>query len=182
MAAEPEPTEHGLTVVLSGAECAGKTTLAHAIAAAVGAPCVAEYARHYLANRSSYRETDLLHIAEGQARAERAMTGPHPLVIVDTDVLVIRQWAEVKYGRRSPGLDALVMQTLTTARRRHYLVPVPDIPWQTDPLREHPHERMALHERHLAMLRGLGVRFHELSGTAEARLATAIEVVRAQLI
>lgn len=181
MAAEPDATEYGLTVVVSGAECAGKTTLAQALAAALDVPCVHEHARHYLAHRASYVEADLLRIAQGQDRIEQELTRLHPLVIVDTDVLVIRQWAEVKYGRRAAGLDALVARTLTTTRPRHYLVPVPDIPWQDDPLREHPRERMALHQRHLVMLRGLGVRFHELSGTPAQRLATAIGVVKAVL-
>jgi nicotinamide riboside kinase len=181
MAAEPDASDRGLTVVLSGAECAGKTTLAQTLAAAFSVPWLDEYARHYLAERSSYVEEDLVRIAQGQHRAERELTRSHPLVMVDTDVLVVCQWADVKYGRRAAALDALVMQTLAALRRRLYLVPVPDIPWQPDPLREHPHERMALHDRHLTLLRGLGVEFHELSGSQAQRLAAAISLVAAQI-
>ncbi len=171
----------GLIVVLSGAECAGKTTLARALAESLATPLVDEYAREYLSQRTDYDEADLTRIARTQAQREMAQARSQSVVVVDTDVLVIRQWSLVKYGRSAAALEAVVGATLEDPSRRLYLVPRPDIPWEPDPLREHPHLRMELHRRHLEMLAELGVAYLELVGTHAERLAAARAAVAERL-
>ena len=74
-----------LTIVLTGAESAGKTTLAEAIAERLCVPWVPEFARTYLHNRSAYDRDDLLQIAAGQEAAETAAISGARIVVTDTD-------------------------------------------------------------------------------------------------
>jgi nicotinamide riboside kinase len=171
-------TPDGLTIVLVGAECSGKTTLARSLAARLGTPWVPEYARTYLAGRSGYTQADVLAIARRQRRAEQALcdTG-HRLVIADTDLIVIKIWWAVRFGENNSSIDAALTEDLTVPRRRFYLLPRPDFPWVGDPLRENPDDRAALHERYRALLDRLGVAYLELSGSKQARLAAAESAV-----
>lgn len=178
MATQHEPRAQPLTVVLSGAESAGKTTLAESLAQHFGVPWVAEFAREYLTGRSAYGPEDLLAIAEGQLAAEAALAAAHRLLIVDTDLLVIEQWALVRYGEVAAPLRRLVEDLLVTSRPRLYLVPRPDIPWHPDPLREHPTARPELHAIHVEMLQRRGLAFEELSGTLAERLEQGITAIR----
>jgi nicotinamide riboside kinase len=165
----------GLTVVITGAECSGKTTLALDLARHLGVPWVAEYAREYLAGRAGYAAADLVAIAAGQERAEAGTPGP--LIVADTDLLVIRIWSEVRFGGRDPGLDAAISRMLAASRRRFYLLTRPEMPWEPDPLRENPEDRDALHARHAELLEALGVPHTELAGSRSERLGHALAAI-----
>jgi nicotinamide riboside kinase len=171
----------GLTVVVTGAESSGKTTLARTLGERLGVPWVAEFAREFLTNRPRYSAEDLLTIAEGQRTAELAAAARHPLIVVDTDLLVIRIWSEVRYGARDPRLDARIAQMLVSRRRRLYLVTRPDMPWEPDPLREHPHERERLHALHLDLLAELELDHVEVAGPPEQRVVAARAAIASAL-
>ena len=173
MARDDAANANRLTIVLTGAESAGKTTLAEAIARALDVPWVPEFARSYLESRRGYDRDDLLSIAAGQQAAESAIAAREPLVVADTDLLVIRVWSAVKYGSVDARIDAAVRRQLAEARR-FYLIPRPDIPWQPDRLREHPTSRDTLHRMHLDLLDELGLDHVELTGSHGERLATAL--------
>jgi nicotinamide riboside kinase len=167
-------TPGGLTIALVGAECSGKTTLAHRLAHRLGAPWVPEYARAYLAGRARYTQADVLAIARGQQQKERVLAeAGQPLLIADTDLIVVKIWWEVRFGGNDAWIDATLRAELAGARRRCYLVPRPDFPWVADPLRENPHDRAVLHGRYLALLDELRVPYLELTGSKRQRLETA---------
>jgi nicotinamide riboside kinase len=171
----------GLTVAVVGAECSGKTTLAQQLAQRFTVPWVREFSRTYLAGRHSYDENDVLAVAKGQHAAEMAATDDEPLLIADTDLVVIRIWWDVRYGGSHPWIDTTLSEQLTGPRRRGYLLPTPDIPWTPDPLREHPHERPALHARYRALLDSLGIPYVEVSGSPEQRLERAAAAINGWL-
>ncbi len=176
----------GLTVAIVGAECSGKTTLATQLAQRFDAPCVAEYARSYLnraraEGRIGYDAGDVLAIARGQQRAEAAASAGADLVIADTDLVVVKVWWAVRFSGDNAWLDGALHDAVAGPRKRVYLLTRPDIPWVPDPLRENPHDRMALHERYRALLNSLGVGYVELSGSAEERLDRAAAAVRGWL-
>jgi nicotinamide riboside kinase len=176
-ASAPEST--GLTVVVTGAESSGKTTLARTLSERLGVPWVQEFARTYLSGRTGYGPEDLWQIAEGQHTAELAAAARHPLIVADTDLLVVRIWSQVRYGRRDPRIDARIDASRVSLRRRLYLVTRPEMPWEPDPLREHPHAREQLHALHLELLSELGLEHVEIAGTPEARVTAAQAAVEA---
>lgn len=187
-----------LTVVLTGAESTGKTTLAAELAAALDAPWVPEYARAYLKTGSDYEQRDVLAIARGQHEAEeKALAAAPPVLVVDTDLLVLRIWSEVRFGRVDPWItERLAARLAGRLAERHaekltetgaqpqrlYLLTQPDIPWQPDPLRESPHTRDWLHARYRTALEDMAADFVEIRGARHERLATALEQIRARLI
>ena len=176
-----------LIVCLTGAECSGKTTLAEALAQHYRAPLAMEAARAYLnARQGAYGRRDLLAIARQQVRLEQAAveqalgqqagqaasaagSGRAPLVLCDTDLLVMRVWWEVKYG----ALPKELLRLLAERSPRAYLLAKPDIPWTPDPLRESGGERTALHRLHQAALADSGCPYVELGGDLPSRLAAA---------
>lgn len=118
----------------------------------------------------AYAEDDVLAIAREQVRLERAaLAEAPPLLICDTDLLVIQVWWEVKYG---PLPDEL-RQALAERGPRAYLLTRPDIPWAPDPLRESGGDRDGLHLRYRCLLAGGDHPYAELGGDRGARLAAA---------
>ena len=167
-------------LVTTGAEASGKTTLARHLSGALEAPLVLEASRDYLtakyAQHSGYRynEDDLLHIAQLQlAREAEARRGAPPLVVCDTDLLVIVIWSEVVFGRCAPALLTLFENSLANAQRHFLLCDWQGVRWEPDPLRENPHDRDSLFARYHAKLEALGASFTVLRGSADERLQHA---------
>lgn len=171
-------------LVTTGPESSGKTTLAQALAQTLAAPLVQEASRDYLQDLYArhpgiiYAPGDLLAIAQLQLQREREalQQGPQHLVC-DTDLLVILVWSEVKYGNCDPALLALFETSLQQAPR-HYLLCDPGIPWEPDPLREHPHGRDWLYQHYLRKVRTLGLDCTEVRGTPALRLQQALAALQ----
>ncbi|MGV9011671.1 MAG: AAA family ATPase [Flavobacteriales bacterium] len=162
-------------VVITGAECSGKSTLSEDLAQHYGISWVPEMARQYLdVLDRPYDESDLLKIAQLQVRTEDERQAESslatPLLVCDTDLLTIRIWGEEKFGRSDPWI---VQQT----EERPYdlwLLCRPDIPWVYDPQRENPHDRDRLFAVYEKTLKSLGKRYAIVEGEHSKRLALAI--------
>jgi nicotinamide riboside kinase len=186
--------ETGLVICVTGPESTGKTTLATRLAAALGAPLVEEVAREWLTARAlqprapgaagegdaatrryDYDAADVLAIARAQLAAEMAgLRSGAPVIVADTDLTVIRVWWEERFGM----LDPWIADALGRLAPRRYLLTVPDIPWEPDPLRESPHAREQLLERYRIVLRDLDFPHAEIGGTGPIRLERALVAVR----
>ncbi len=163
-------------IAIVGPESTGKSTLARQLAAHFDAPMVVEYAREYLERLNGpYTQIDLQYIAVGQLRLEKEQARKATdLLICDTNLLVIKIWSEVKYGNISP-----IIESLMDLNSYHlHLLCKPDIPWQSDPLREHPHMLEALYDRYESALKAAQVPFWVVEGQGSERLACAVEGVR----
>jgi len=164
------------TVCVIGPECTGKTELSNYLSNAFRAPWVPEYARVYLEQLARpYKLPDLTEIARGQIRLEeQQMAAADTLLICDTNLLVIKIWAEFKFGTCPPEIMALhQMRTYDL-----YLLTYIDIPWQPDPLREHPHERERLWQIYTRTLYETGVPVLEVRGARSNREAAARAAVQ----
>lgn len=168
-------------VVVIGPESTGKSTLSEALAAHFGCDWVPEYAREYLENLGrSYRYEDLLEIAKGQIHLEDQMAfNKNGLLICDTDLQVIKIWSQHRFGKVDPWIEYQIK-----ARRYDlYLLTDIDIPWQDDPLREHPAPEMRQYffGKYHDSLEVSRVPFVVVSGDKSARLERAIVQVKALL-
>jgi nicotinamide riboside kinase len=172
------------TICLTGPESTGKTTLARALSERLGAPVVPEVARAYFEGRAArkgldvregYVRDDLLEIARLQREAEHAARVAHRgLLICDTDVLVLRIWWREKYGP----LPQPLIDGPPYPGARAYLLLAPDVPWQSDPLRENPVDRDRLYVLHVRALSEAGLPYRVVTGAGAERVASALRQLR----
>jgi len=164
-------------ISLTGPESAGKSTLAAQLAAHYGTVFVPEYARQYLeTNGASYALADLEAIARGQLAAEDAAAAQASgWLFCDTDMLVLKIWAENAFGT----CPAWVLEELARPRYALTLLLAPDLPWAPDPLREHPDpaQRGHFYKLYRAELVARGWPFAEISGPPAERLAQALAAI-----
>ena len=123
------------TVLITGPESSGKSTLARGLAAAFSGVYVAEFAREYLGSRGGiYEQADLDAILEGQLAAQRTgVRSGEGLIVCDTGPEVLYVWSMEKYGYVSPCIE----QALITTSYDATILCYPDLDWEPDPLREH---------------------------------------------
>jgi len=166
-----------IKVAVIGPESTGKSTLATYLAQQLSGGLVPEYARDYLQQLGRpYTEADLLSIAKGQCAAEdyyRLSNDPPPFLICDTELTVIKIWSEVKYSRVHPWI-------LTELKQRSYdfyLLTYIDLPWEADPLREHPYKREFLFDLYLKECQNRNLPFALIKGSKEERQAQAEKIL-----
>ncbi len=166
-----------LTIVTTGPESTGKTTLACQLAEAYNTLWVPEYARTFLQNLDRpYEERDLLEIAKGQLKLENEKrTLARDFLFCDTDLLVIKVWGIYKYGRSHPWIDREIR------KQQHdlYFLCGLDVPWEKDPLRENPNkrEREELYFIYKNELLNMGAHFVEIEGNEQERLEKAKSII-----
>ncbi|MDX2287069.1 MAG: ATP-binding protein [Bacteroidia bacterium] len=163
-------------IAIVGPESTGKSLLSAQLAAHFAAPWVPEHAREYLTRLGRpYAEADLLEIARGQLALEAEMEQQAAgWLFCDTNLLVIKVWSEYKYGRCHPE----ILQRMALDRYALHLLADIDLPWEDDPLREHPHRRAELFGIYHAELRQSGLPAAVVRGLGEERLQSALEALR----
>ena len=168
-----------LRVSLTGPESTGKSTLAARLAAHYGTTFAPEFAREYLADSGPhYSSEDLEEIARGQLAAEatavaEAEARGHRVVFFDSDLLVIKIW----FGHSFGTCPEWIQQAIA---RQHYdlvLLMGVDLPWEPDPLREHPHLRQHFYDLYQRELREQMSNFAEVAGDYDRRFAQACFLV-----
>ena len=163
------------TIVLTGPESSGKTTLARQLAEYFGTGWLPEFARGYLEKLDrEYVENDLLEIAKGQVASERAFAeGEKKTLIFDTSLEVLKIWSEVRFGRCHP----YILENLRQRKHGLYLLCRPDLPWEYDPQRENPGDRKELFHLYHSELTRLNVNFVEVRGRGKMRFENAVSSV-----
>jgi NadR type nicotinamide-nucleotide adenylyltransferase len=158
-------------IAITGPESTGKSDLANALAEHYQTVWVPEYARDYLNNLNCpYDYEDILKIAKGQVKAEKKILKySNRLIFVDTEMIVLKIWCEVKYGKCHPW----ILDRLTEQNFELYLLTDIDLPWQPDPLREHPDKRRILFNLYLDELKKRNLPFEIINGFGQQRLLNA---------
>ncbi len=165
-------------IVIIGPESTGKSTLSSEIAAALNTCFVPEFAREYLhqINRE-YLEEDLLHIAAGQLKLEDKLAREAKrLLICDTDLYVIKVWSEHKYNH----CPVSILQTIAERPYDLYILTSIDMPWEDDPLREHPEPEMRTYFFNIYkdIVQNSGVPWILVEGTPQQRLAQSLQEIQ----
>ncbi|MEL6538277.1 MAG: ATP-binding protein [Bacteroidota bacterium] len=163
-------------VAILGPESTGKSTLAAALAQALNTEWVPEYAREYLGKLDrEYVEKDLLMIALGQLANELILEKRvSNWLVCDTEMTVLKIWSENSFGRVNPHL----LQYWRMQDYAHYFLTCTDVPWEYDPMREHPHSREYLFAWYQAELNLKGVPYTVVRGSETDRLNHCLEVLR----
>lgn len=172
-----------LRVVLTGGECTGKTTLARALAARAQTAWAAEAAREVaLARAGVLGPEDVPVIARTHVRladdATRAAAGAgRPLVFFDQDLVSTVVYARHYYGECPRWIERLAAERQGDL----YLLCAPDLPWESDGVRDRPAAREEIHALFAAALAAAGARVADVSGVGATREERATEAVDAFL-
>ena len=149
----------------------------------LSAPVVPEISRTYLNQKLgadcnfAYSDIDLLEIATQQVNAEHIVLAKQlPLMVCDTDLLVLIIWSEVRFGQCHSWILNTFEESIATGNR-HYLLCDHHIPWQPDPLREHADSRGELFELYRQKLDYFDLPCTIVEGNEQTRLLTAQSVV-----
>jgi NadR type nicotinamide-nucleotide adenylyltransferase len=175
MFASKENAPSIIKVCVTGPESTGKSELSQFLAAHYKTNWVPEYARNYLDKLNhAYQQSDLTKIAHGQIRMEDEwIYSSNRLIICDTNLLTIKIWSEFKYGT----CDADILRQMQSRSYDLYLLCYIDLPWETDPQREHPDKREQLWNIYRQEVEKTGTAFVEISGEREQRRQKAIQAI-----
>jgi len=166
-------------IAITGPESTGKSWLAENLAKTYHCKWVPEYARTYLEKLDRpYTFDDILSIAQGQVAFEnKALRSDDKFLFNDTECLVTKIWCDVKFGKCH---DWIIRQMEHNPHDLYLLCDI-DLPWEPDPLREHPHLRKYLFDLYSDELRLRNLPFEVITGTGYTRLKCAIEAVNRRL-
>lgn len=139
-----------LRIAIIGPECSGKTTLAMHLSQLLNEPMVPEFSRMYFAGRKyEYDQDDILNIALGQEKLElQHESFSKKILICDTNNLVNWVWSEYRYGN----VPAMLKATYQPQRYALQLLCKPDVPWESDPLRENASRLEDIYNYYLRIL------------------------------
>ena len=164
-------------ILILGPESTGKSTLAEKLAEHYSEPWVPEVAREYLEQLDRpYGYDDLLQIGRQQMQLEDEMAaGAKNHLFCDTDLRVIQVWSQHRFGK----VDPWVLEEITRRTYDLILLCAPDLPWQEDPLREHPEleMRQQFFDVYQQLAQASGFPWALISGDTAERLSTAIQEV-----
>lgn len=177
-----------IKLVAIGPESTGKSTLCQTLADHFSTVWCKEFARAYLMEHgTTYTYEDLLKIAEGQIRNEDAAiefclkkwethpTATPPVLLIDTDMYVMKVWCEFVFGKCHP----YILKQIVERQYDGYLLCNPDLPWSKDELREYPDlkTREKLFCCYKDILINQPVPWFEVKGQDPERTASAMEWV-----
>jgi NadR type nicotinamide-nucleotide adenylyltransferase len=162
-------------IAITGPESTGKSWLAERLAGHYQTHFVKEYAREYLARlQKPYALDDIVQIAKGQLEAEKMLEAKSDqLLFADTEMLVCKIWASVVFGK----IPEFIQQAFEKQQYDLYLLCDIDLPWEADPLREHPDRRKEIMGLYKQALTEHKMPFKLVSGKGDERLQHAIAFV-----
>jgi HTH-type transcriptional repressor of NAD biosynthesis genes len=168
--------DYAIKVVILGTESTGKSRLAESLVKYFNCSLVGETGRELIRNSQSFEFEHLSQVAREHAlRIEATLTGPSPLVIIDTDI-----HTTISYGQHAFKRLINTEQIYFELNRAHlYLYLKNDVPHVQDGTRLNEFERNLLDINHRKVLAEYDVPFVEIDGTWENRFnAAVIEIDR----
>lgn len=156
-------------IAILGPESTGKSTLCEALAKHFSATCIPEYSRSRTEILSGdYVIENLDEIALAQFSASQKPS--EGLIFEDTEQINMKVWMEEKFGVCSEE----VLTRIELHSPDFYLLTLPDIEWDEDPLRVNPDKREYLFSLYKAELLIHKIPFAIIDGRGDQRLRNAI--------
>lgn len=161
------------TIVLSGAESSGKSTLGRWFSERPEILYVPEYARMYMEKHGTTYDEQLLnklwteHLVFQQENIQQKEN--EHLALLDTDLITYQIWFEVVFGN----VPNKLLECINLEQHHGYLLCYPDIEWSPDPLRENPNNRLKLFERHVELIKKHQRPFQIIKGDGNLRKQNA---------
>ena len=164
-----------LKIAFTGPESTGKTSLSMLVSETFDGVYIPEYSRSFLEKSNGfYEEQDLVTIALGQCEVlQSVLISGNQLLVSDTDMTVMKVWSQFKYGRVSPMIEKLYKEESFD----HLFLCDTDIPWEEDPLREHPESRDELFALYLEMIQAKTKNFTIVKGSLKERFGQVRQVL-----
>lgn len=162
-------------IAFTGPESTGKTSLSMLVANQFDGLYIPEFSRSFLEKtKGFYEEGDLDTIAQGQySHLVSHLAAENRLIVSDTDMTVMKVWAQFKYRRVSQVIEQLYQEETFD----HLFLCDTDIPWEEDPLREHPECREELFALYLELIQAKTKNFTIVKGSLEERLRQVENVI-----
>ncbi|WP_339740383.1 ATP-binding protein [uncultured Sunxiuqinia sp.] len=167
-------------IAITGPESTAKSTLAQALADHFDGIFFPEYAREYFREHSTeYTYQDLEWITKKQIQQYHESSDCRKnLVFFDTWLIITKIWFQWAYQTEPAWLE----KEISTLPIDLYLLCLPDIPWEPDPLREHGGEdRLRLFDAYKSELIQRKLKFVEIGGLGGQRVENAIQAVKSLL-
>lgn len=173
----PSPSRPVQRVVFLGAESTGKTTLARAVAEALGEPYVEEVGRRlYVEAGGDLPLADYVTICREQVALEDALEGEaRRFLFVDTNALTTQQYAFFFFGECPPEVRAYADRC--RARYAHTFVCAPDLPFEADGHRAHAEVQRYQDGAIRNDLTVRGIPYSVVGGSLAARVAAVREML-----
>jgi nicotinamide riboside kinase len=161
-------------IAIIGPESSGKTTLANALGETLNWQVISEYAREYFSDKdySKCSINDLINIAEKQYEITHAKELQTPL-IADTEIITIEIWAEDKFKQ----IPDRIIQLRKAQKFDLYILSLPDIEWQYDPLRSDADRREIIYKKYLKFLEISQLKFIIVQGDTDNRLNQCLKFI-----
>ena len=172
---EKKGIKESRNIVVTGPESSGKTTLFEQLKTLSGFNFISEYSRTYIdkINRP-YHYNDILEIAKFYVKEVESVSQNKLSVISDTDLLTLQIWCEYKYKKCHP----FIIENIKINPPDLYLICSPNIPWDFDPQRENPHDRIELYNIHLDKIKEMGIDFESIEGDLSKRLIQSKKILQ----
>jgi nicotinamide riboside kinase len=163
-------------IAITGPESTGKSSICEALQLHFGGLVVPEFAREFLSKKSDrYTFEDVEFMAREQFKREQsAFEAQHEFLFCDTDLLVMRIWMEHVFGK----CPQWIIEESQGKQYDFTLLMDIDLPWEDDPLREHPHQREVLFQKYLEVLQQSNRPFAIVRGNGADRIQNAIHLIR----
>ncbi|MBP7184119.1 MAG: ATP-binding protein [Saprospiraceae bacterium] len=162
-----------MKIAITGPESTGKSTLSQSLSKMLNIPIIEEYARAYFEQNqiSKYDLMDFLHIANYQNKIFQKHQ--QYSFIADTEFIVLAIWAKEKYNY----IPQSIFKSIAIYNFDYYFLCAPTIPWESDALRENPHDRFRLFDLYEEMLQSCGIKYHVIDAFEHAERVKHVESI-----
>ncbi len=162
-----------IRVGVIGPESTGKSTLCKQLAEQYGYRWIKEYAREYVETIGRpYSYDDVLQIARRQLK-ELQGSYAEPVVLYDTELIITKVWMQHVYGKVAPEVEQAIQEQPMDL----YLIMMPDIEAEPDPVRENLDKREYFLNWYINEVKQTKRPYYLINGQGEARLRAAAEAI-----